>query len=205
MTNVEIIKDYIRLHQSPKRFLHTCGVAGDCVQLSEIFDFSPEKREKLETAGWLHDITKELSAKEQEQLCKEFGIPVPLRGYSSPVLHSYTGAYFARKVFPDIVDDEIFSAIHSHTTGKSNMTLFDMLVCFADYTEPSRKYEGCKRLRHKFYSGVTPENRFDLLKECIIESFDMTITSLIKNGDIIDPDTFSARNSLLETVCSKVR
>ena len=47
MTNVEIIKDYIRLHQSPKRFSHTCGVAGDCVQLSEIFDFSPEKREKL--------------------------------------------------------------------------------------------------------------------------------------------------------------
>lgn len=205
MTNIERVKNYIRQNQSNKRYNHTCGVASDCARLAKIFELSPENGEKLEIAGWLHDITKEFTPEKHKELCSEFNIPIPLRGYSSPVIHSYTGAYFAKKMFPDIVDDEIFSAIHNHTTGKSDMSLFDMLVCFADYTEPSRKYEGCKKLRQLFYSNVTHKNRFDLLKKCIIESFDMTITSLIKNGDIIDPDTFNARNSLIETVRPKVR
>lgn len=198
MTDIERVITYIRSNQSEKRFTHTSGVANDCTELAKLFEFSPEMSEKLCLAGWLHDITKEMPTEKQKEICDEFTIPVPINGYISPVIHSYTGAYYAKKLFPNIVDDLVFSAIYRHTTGCRGMTLFDMLVCFADYTEPSRKYEGCRRLRQEFYSQATSENRLDLLYGCLIKSFDMTITSLINNGDIIDSDTLDARNYLIE-------
>ncbi len=198
MKDIEKIKEYIRKNQSEKRYTHTCKVAAECEKLAEIFDFSTEDTKKLCIAGWLHDITKEFTPSEHKSLFDEFNISKTVNRFNDPTVHSYSGAYYARKLFPAIVDGDVFSAIYNHTTGRRGMSLFDMLVCFADYIEPSRKYEGCQRLRREFYSGVTKQNRRTFLYNCLIKSFDMTITSLINGGEIIDPDTIDARNYLIE-------
>ncbi len=198
MKDIEKIKEYIRKHQSEKRYIHTCGVAADCERLAEIFDLSADDTKKLCIAGWLHDITKEFAPNEHKALFDEFNISKPVNSFFDPTVHSYSGAYYAKKLFPGIVDGDIFSAIYNHTTGRRGMSLFDMLVCFADYIEPSRRYEGSRRLRHEFYSGITKQNRNEFLYKCLIQSFDMTITSLINGGEIIDPDTIDARNYLIE-------
>lgn len=198
MNDIETVKEYIRDHISEKRYRHIEAVANECERLAGIFGFSDEDTNKLRLAGWLHDITKEFTPDEHKALFEEFGIQKKTVGFSDPTVHSYTGAYYAKKLFCDLIDDDVFSAIYNHTTGRRGMSLFDMLVCFADYIEPTRRYEGCKRLRHEFYSGVTTENKIEFLYTCLIKSFDMTITSLINGGEIIDPDTIDARNYLIE-------
>ena len=196
MDKTEIAKRYAADHESEKRFAHTRGVASDCRRLSRIFGLDKEYTEKLVIAGWLHDSTKELSPDSQRELCERFGIPEPKNGYASPTLHAITAAYLTRYLFPDIVDDVVFTAIRYHTTGCADMSLGDMIVCFADYTEESRKYETCRSLRKKFYENVTAENRLSLLAECLAEAFKATITSLTSRGDHIDPETIEAESAL---------
>ena len=197
MDNVTKAKEYALAHESEKRFSHTAGVAGDCGRLAEIFGLDDGLSESLVIAGWLHDTTKELSPSQQKELCIRYGVPEPEDGYGSPTLHAITAAYLTRTLFPDLVNETVFSAIRYHTTGKAGMSLSDMIVCFADYTEASRKYETCRRLRRRFYDNVTPQNRERLLCECLCEAFEATISSLTSRGDYIDPDTFDAKDSLL--------
>ena len=201
--DIERVKKFAFENESAKRFSHTGFVAEDCAKLARIFDLSREEEEKLVIAAWLHDITKELDAGAQEKLCAEAGIPEPVQGYGSPTLHAATGAYLAGKLFPDIVDDTVSGAIRSHTTGSYGMTLLEMLLCFADFSEPSRKYKICTDLREKFYGGVNKENRFTLLATCLLEAFDSTITLLSCRKDPIDNETFDAKRYLLEILNDK--
>ena len=203
MEEISNIKEYIRATQSDKRYLHTCGVANECEKLAVLLGFSKENQKKLVIAGWLHDITKEASDTLQQSICREFSIEIPEKGFYDPILHARTGAFYARKKFPDTVDEKIFSAIYNHTTGCRGMSVFDMIVCFADFIEPSRKYEGCKRLREEFYRDVESENALSVLLRCIRKSFDMTITSLIEKEVTIDQETIDARNHLIEISASQ--
>ena len=128
MEEINIIKEYIRSTQSNKRFLHTCGVAGECEKIAALLGFSKEDQKKLVIAGWLHDITKEADDSLQETLCRKFNIKIPEKGFGDPILHARTGAYYARMKFPDLVDETIFSAIYNHTTGCRGMSVFDSIV-----------------------------------------------------------------------------
>lgn len=203
MEEINIIKEYIRSTQSNKRFLHTCGVAGECEKIAALLGFSKEDQKKLVIASWLHDITKEADDSLQETLCRKFNIKIPEKGFGDPILHARTGAYYARMKFPDLVDETIFSAIYNHTTGCRGMSVFDMIVCFADFIEPSRKYDGCRRLREEFYRDVEREDPTAVLLRCIRKSFDMTITSLIDKEVTIDQETIDARNYLIEISASQ--
>ena len=200
MTDIERSQRYATAHESEKRLAHTGGVASDCRRLADLFGLDEKTAEKLIIAGWLHDCTKELSPAGQKDLCLRFGIPEPPDGYGSPTLHAVTAAHLSRTLFPSFVDGTVFSAILKHTTGAAEMSLTDMILCFADYTEESRTYETCRRLREKFYGeaeGLDREGRIRLLTECLAEAFDATIASLSKRGDYINTDTFDARSELL--------
>ncbi len=200
MTDIERSARFAAARESEKRLAHTRGVASDCERLAELFGLDPETAEKLVIAGWLHDCTKELSPAGQRDLCVRSGSPEPPDGYVSPTLHAITAAHLALSVFPEFVDDVVFSAMRKHTTGAAEMSLVDMLLCFADYTEESRRYETCRRLREKFYGMAEKtglEGRKILLAECLAQAFDATIASLSKRGDYIDNDTYEAKTGLL--------
>ena len=127
---LEEIRKRVRSMMSEKRYLHTLGVEREIIRLSEIF--LPEKREKLRAAALLHDITKEYSPEKQAELCEKYSIEVSDSMKRSPKLyHAVTGAYIAKTLFPEAVDNELFDAITYHTTGRCAMTMADKLLYLA--------------------------------------------------------------------------
>ena len=193
-------KKVIKPLMSERRYIHSVNVAKEAKFLAKKYGADEEK---AYVAGMLHDITKEADDALQESICREFNIVIPEKGFYDPIMHAHTGAHYARAKFPDLVDEKIFSAIYNHTTGCRGMSIFDMIVCFADFIEPSRKYEGCRQLREEFYRDVEGEDPVAVLLRCIRKSFDMTITSLINKEVKIDQETIDARNYLIEISASQ--
>ena len=196
ITDADIIKleEDIRPYLTGKRYLHTLAVAEEAVQIGRYF--LPEKIQKLRVAALLHDITKKDDEKKQLQYFEEFGII--LRGsekYSEKTFHARTAACVAKRDFSYITDDEIISAIGLHTTGKYDMTVFDAIVYLADYIEKTREFPDCVKLRKYFYDRILSEDdKYAVLVDTMIYSFDLTISNLMKESSVIDEDTIGARN-----------
>ena len=194
---IDEIRDIVKGFVSEKRFSHTIGVEKEAYKLGMIF--MPQKAEKLRLTGLLHDITKDFSKEKQLLLCDEYEIPYNLNELVPKLLHSKTGCEFARRQFgSDIVDDEVYSGIRYHTTGRIQMTLFETIIYLADYIEETRTFEDCITLRNFFYSKINAassyEQKLKALQETMVLSFDMTIKNLIEENKPIDYDTVGARN-----------
>ena len=196
----ESIKEIVKCYVSEKRFSHTLGVEREAYNLGLIF--MPEKAEKLKLAGLLHDITKDFKTEKHLELCNEYGFTVDTENLAPKLLHSKTGCEFALRTFGSgVVDDEIYSGILYHTTGRENMSLFEAIIYLADYIEDTRTFEDCVKLRNYFYEKIKGANTYaekiDVLRNTMVLSFDFTIKNLIDEGKRIDKDTINARNYFL--------
>lgn len=186
--------------ESEKRFRHTLGVQKEACELGKIF--MPQMVEKLGLAGLLHDITKDFSFEKQLELCKDFGIVLDNECIVPKLLHAKTGCELAKRLFgDDVVDDEVYSGIFYHTTGRKGMTLFETIIYLADYIEEGRTFSDCIELRNFFYDNVKKANdysdKLEVLRKTMVYSFDLTICNLIDEGKLIDQDTVNARNYFL--------
>lgn len=196
----EFLKNATMSFESEKRFKHTEGVMREAYELGLIF--MPDLAQKLSLAGLLHDITKDFSTEKQLSLCQEYGFAVDTEHLVPKLLHAKTGCEFAKRLFgEEIVDDQVYSGIYYHTTGRSKMTLFEAIIYLADYIEPGRTFGDCIRLREFFYDGIknaaSMEEKFEVLRQTMVLSFDMTISNLIEEGKAVDYDTVEARNYFL--------
>ena len=195
----EFIKATVKVFQKDKRYKHTLGVAKEALNLGRIF--MPNKLEKLYFAGLLHDITKDFNTEKQFEMCKKFEISVS-PSIAPKLLHSKTGAHFAKEIFGDeFVDDEVFGGIFYHTTGRVNMSLFEIIIYLADYIEDGRTFEDCVYLREFFYDRIneakTMQEKIEILRKTMVLSFDLTIKNLISENKQIDCDTVNSRNYFL--------
>lgn len=193
------LADRVKNYLTDKRYAHTVSVADEAARLGEFFGFSPEDIRRLRASALMHDITKLADYKKQLQYCEEFGIIIePENPVSPSVLHGITGSALAARDFADITDDDILSGIRWHTTGRYGMTVFESIIYLADYIEPTRKFDDCKAVRQYFYDRIdgcgTAEERYDVLRDTMIYSFDLTIGNLLEDQHIIDSDTICARN-----------
>ena len=191
------VRERVRTMMGKRRFLHTLGVEREINFLAGIY--CPEKREKLRLAALLHDITKEYDTSRQLELCGTYGIEVDERLRISPKLfHAQTGAYFAKTLFGDAVDEEVFGAVRYHTLGRAGMSLCEMLLYLADYIDDTRRFDDCVELRKYFYDGLSKakdqKDRYVCLLKTLILSFDMTVSSLEHEGAPVDSDTLEARD-----------
>jgi nicotinate-nucleotide adenylyltransferase len=191
----------VRSLQSGKRFAHTEGVIKEAEYIAKACGFSTEYVEKARLAALLHDITKNLADEEQERLLLKYGIDIP----SSPAtMHEKTGAYFARELFgEEIVDDEVFSAIFCHTTGKAGMSAFDMVVFIADFTEETREHKSCKDMRAYLHAECEKlngesEKAEALLRDVTLKIIGNTLNFLTLKKRKIDLRTLEAWNFLAE-------
>lgn len=187
----------VRALETPKRFNHTLGVQREAYELGMIF--LPKKAEKLAFAGLLHDITKDFNTEKQLELCKSYNISVDTGNIVPKLLHSKTGCEYARRTFgSELVDDEVYSGVYYHTTGRKNMSLFESIIYLADYIESGRTFEDCVVLRNFFYDSIknalSDEDKLEVLRKTMVMSFDFTIKGLIEDGKQIDSDTVEARN-----------
>lgn len=195
----DFIKATVKAFQKEKRYNHTLGVANEALKLGRIF--MPEKENKLYLTGLLHDITKDFSTEKQFEMCEKFGINVP-KTIAPKLLHSKTGAYFAKDFFgAELVDDEVYSGIYYHTTGRAKMSLFEIIIYLADYIEETRTFEDCVYLRDFFYDRISEaksmQEKLEALRKTMVLSFDLTIKNLISENKQIDCETISSRNYFL--------
>ena len=194
---LDLLRGEIMKHISGKRLLHTYAVENEIKRLGELYGFDECGLLKLRVSALLHDITKEMPTEKQIEFCSKRGLKITEDDRKSPKLfHSLTGAHLSRELYPDIVDDTVFSAILYHTSGRPNMTLSEKLLYLADYIEETRTFPDCIKLREYFYG--TDNFSLEHLDTTLLLSYDMTVRNLIDEGKTVHPTTILARNSLIK-------
>ena len=87
-----------------------------------------------------------------------------------------------------IVDDEIFSAIYYHTTGKAEMSVFEAIIYLADYIEDGRDFDDCVLLRDFFWDArpekMNESERLAHLWRTMVKSVDFTVRQLTVKAHI---------------------
>jgi nicotinate-nucleotide adenylyltransferase len=151
-----------RLHDflSPKRFLHSTGVAAEAESLAKTHGIDSER---AYTAGLLHDCAKDLGKDKSFELCRKYGVPLDNVLTAQPdLIHSFLGAAVAKEEY-GITDCDILNAIRHHTTGRADMTELEKIIYLADFFEPSRKpFDGMDEMRTLAYKSLDAAMKFSL-------------------------------------------
>ena len=80
------------------------------------------------------------------------------------------------------------------------MNVFDKILFLADYIEPSRTHDSCKKVRAFCYESLQKRGQAAagaILDEACLACLDDTLSYLVAKGNIIDLETVKARNSFL--------
>ncbi|MDO5441813.1 MAG: nicotinate-nucleotide adenylyltransferase [Bacillota bacterium] len=120
------LKAYLKEHVKESRYKHTEGVVKTARELAIRYGADLKK---VEIAAWFHDACKEEAGNFE---------------------HGPLAAEKIQTLF-NVHDQEIISAISSHTLGHVGMGLIDKILYVSDCLEPSRDYPGIKELRDAMY------------------------------------------------------
>ena len=179
---IELIKNTL----SDYRFNHSMCVANRAKELA-IKHGADENKAYL--AGILHDVTKEMPNEEQIALIEKYDRKLTyVEKGNHRVFHQMSGAVYVKYVL-GIDDEEIVNGIRYHTTGRENMTLFEMLIYLADFTSEDRNYPDVDIMRKK-----TDEN----LYSAMLYSLTYTIKSVVSENRFLHPDTLNCYDYILE-------
>jgi nicotinate-nucleotide adenylyltransferase len=166
-----------------KRIPHVLGTEQEAIRLAQRYGADVEKARR---AALLHDCTKKLEMEDQLSLCEKYGMELDeLEQVALKLLHSKTGAAIAKDVFG--VDDEIYSAIYYHTTGRAGMTLLEKIIYLADYIEPTRDFPDVDVLRKACYED---------LDKGLLLGLEMSIEEMQRMGNPVHHATVEARDAL---------
>lgn len=169
----------------PKRVPHVQGCEELAVAMAARWG---EDTGRAAEAAILHDCTKKLGYDRQIELCGKYGIELDdIELANEQLLHSKTGAYYARDRFG--LDEEAASAIFWHTTGRPGMTVLEKILYLADAAEPNRTYPGAEELRR-----LCMEDLDAALKQGLV----MSLETIKKRGQTAHPMSREALSYLLE-------
>jgi len=175
------LRQMVMPYLKENRIAHVTGVESQAVMLAMRWGADPDT---AAVAGILHDITKAQNKEKQLKLCEKYGIILENAERENPaLLHARTGAALAKERFG--ISDEIYEAIRWHTTGKPDMSTLEKIIYLADYTEPTRDFEGVEELR---------ELSFEDLDKAMALGLEMSIEDLTERGKPIFHDTMDAYN-----------
>lgn len=168
-----------------KRLPHIRGTEETAVELALRWGADPEK---MRRAAILHDCTKYLSLEEHLAICDRYGIELDeMERGSEKLLHSKSGAALAKYIFGQ--DDEIFSAILYHTTGRADMSLAEKILYLADYMEPCRDFPEVEEMRKLAYED---------LDRAVLMGVRLSIQEMMERNRIVHPNTLGAEKTLLK-------
>ena len=144
------LREQTRPYLKPKRIKHVEGVESEAVKLAQRWG---EDADTAAEAGILHDITKSFPHEKQLKLCEKYGIMLSVAERETPpLLHALTGAALSRELFG--ISDAVYGAIRWHTTGRPAMSLLEKILYLADYIEPTRDFDGVRKLRRLSYEDL---------------------------------------------------
>lgn len=178
-------KKEIKSRLTDWRYRHSVNVAAEAVRLAKKYGADPER---AELAGLLHDITKDMSKKEQLAFMEEHGVTLSVYEQHAPKLwHAVTGAVYVERVLR-VGDEDIWNAIRYHTTGRAGMSLLEKIVYVADCTSKERDYDGVERIRKA--ADVS-------LEAAMEEALAASLRDRLDDRTPMHPDTVAAYNELL--------
>ncbi len=191
---------------SGRRLSHTLAVEDEAKEIAKWY--LPQNIPEISAAALLHDITKECTTEEQISLCERYELPVSAEELAPPkIFHAKTAAAVIVDRYPEFANQEILDAVTKHTTGDAIMSLFAKILYLADYTEKTRTFPDCIRLREYFWSAplssMTKEERLVHLDKTLLFSFEMTIADLIREGRPVAAATKKAHEALLSSLNAK--
>ncbi|MBE6907172.1 MAG: HD domain-containing protein [Ruminococcaceae bacterium] len=167
---------------SDKRYYHTRCVVDQAEKLARIYNCDLEK---AMTAGWLHDICKEMPREEQLQWLTKYGIILDSVQQDQPKTWHGMAACGFMKWKLGIYDEDVLQAVRYHTTACGNMTLLDEVVYLADLTSKDRSYPDIEKMRTLAEIAVGPAMKYAM---CYI------LGDLISHERGISRDSFEAYN-----------
>lgn len=141
--NLQELKNTAKKILSNKRYQHICSVETTAVNLYDKynnkldvkFDFTEED---VRVAAILHDITKEKSVEQQQEILNKSNEDFSfLVSANKNIWHAFTGAIIAKEEY-QIDNKKIIEAIKYHTTGAPNIGSLAKIIYIADYIEPLR-------------------------------------------------------------------
>lgn len=188
------LKKEAEKYESPERYAHSLGVLEECEYFCDTLGFSEYERRVLACSALLHDIAKDLPDGDVRALCDRHGITYK----ETPTLHQDAGAAFIEENYASSLGDmlqKVVCAVGKHTTGGNNMSLIDMTLFVADYTEAGRKYKSCIKTREYIHSECEKIGKKDraaatlLLARAVYDICRQTIAHLSEKGAEIDPRT----------------
>lgn len=182
-----------------KRFNHTLSVEKEALFLSDLV--SSEFSEELSLASLLHDVTKPLTFEEHIKRLSD----LTEDDLKSPeTLHALSGAVRAKELG---FSENVSSMIECHTTAKPEMTLPEMILFVADYTEETRTYQSCREERERLHRELLNETDLNkrrlILNKSVVRILENTVKYLENKNSFIHPRTLLALGSMQRTINEK--
>ena len=183
--NINVYYELAKNTLSERRYIHSRNVAAAAVRLAKKYG---EDVQKAETAGILHDITKELKYENQLQIVESGGIILDDVCKKSPqLLHAVTGMVYCRDTL-GITDTDILNAIKHHTTARANMSLLEKIIFIADFISDERDYPDVDVMRAECEKS---------LEDGMLYGLGFVIPDLVARKRAIHPDALAAYNELV--------
>ena len=166
---------------------HTLGVIETGKELARIY---AESVPEIEIACLYHDYAKEWDIEKLNAYVKQYQLGEDLIDNKN-ISHGKVAAHYLKnnwtKELPTLeYSAKVIDGISYHTTGKAEMSLFEMIVYVADAIEPTRTYEGIEEIRAK--SKVEIKEAFNMI---LLNTVKHLESKSIKKEDIHE-DTIKA-------------
>lgn len=185
MYNTDKYINIIKSRLSEYRFHHSMCVAQKASELACAHGLDSEK---AYLAGVLHDIMKEEKLCNQREIIEADGYRMtPLEISNRNIYHQMSGAEYVKKQL-GIDDEDIIGAIRYHTTGRAEMSEFEMMIYLADFTSDDRNYPDVDKMRIETDRGFLYG---------MLYSLRYTIVNLASQNKQIHPDTLHCFNWVL--------
>ena len=177
----EIVKEKL----SKKRFSHSEYVVKRALEYAEIYNAD---KEIVKLCAIAHDIAKELTDEEVEFYMNKYHIKFDeITKQNKNIWHSKIGAEICKHEFG--FNEDMVNAVKYHTTGRANMSMLEKIICLADATEETRKYEDVQ----EYVNYVIEDIDFAMFKIS-----KLVIEKLTNNEKLIHLDTVKCYNYYLK-------
>ena len=137
MIKYEELYKIVEKRLSEKRFNHSRSVVKRALEYAEIYDVD---KETVKLCAIAHDIAKEISFQELTDYISKYNIKFDeIEKINKNLFHSKVGAEICKNEFG--FTEDMVNAVKYHTTGRANMSILEKIICLADATEETRKYD----------------------------------------------------------------
>ena len=176
---------YLEVKLEGERYLHVLSVRDMALDLAVKYGADLQK---TNLAAMLHDCARWMNTRQLFEAVADYQIQLDeFEQINESLIHALVGAELAIDVF-SVGDEEILSAVRSHTKGSRAMTLVDKVLFVADFAEPKRTYPEAGAVRK-----VANKD----LNQAVVDVAKCKISNLLDRRKVIHPDTVAVYNGAL--------